>query len=58
MVWTTTWRADFFGSQGDTGWNQERLAREHPNFVHGCVKEEPPGASGLQEHLIAANNET
>lgn len=27
-------RADFFGPQGDTRWNQERLVREHPNFVH------------------------
>jgi CDP-paratose 2-epimerase len=27
-------RADFFGPQGDTRWNQECLVREHPNFVH------------------------
>ena len=58
MVWATTCVRTFFGPQGDTRWNQERLAREHPNFVHGCVKEEPPGASGFQEHLIVANNET
>jgi nucleoside-diphosphate-sugar epimerase len=54
-----------FGPQRDTRWNQERLVREHPNFVQhvfpeiapsGCVKEEPPGASGFQEYLIVANN--
>lgn len=27
-------RAVFFGQQGDTRWNQERLLKEVPNFVH------------------------
>jgi CDP-paratose 2-epimerase len=27
-------RADFFGPQGDTRWNQRRLAKEYPGFVH------------------------
>jgi CDP-paratose 2-epimerase len=27
-------RADFFGAQGDTRWNQKRLLDEHPGFVH------------------------
>jgi CDP-paratose 2-epimerase len=27
-------RAEFFGPQGDTRWNQRRLQREHPSFVH------------------------
>jgi CDP-paratose 2-epimerase len=27
-------RAVFFGPQGDTRWNQQRLARELPSFVH------------------------
>src|SRR3954471_2246239 len=27
-------RAVFFGPQGDTRWNQQRLARELPGFVH------------------------
>jgi CDP-paratose 2-epimerase len=27
-------RAVFFGSQGDTRWNQQRLSREIPGFVH------------------------
>lgn len=27
-------RADFFGPQGDTRWNQERLLREFPRFTH------------------------
>jgi CDP-paratose 2-epimerase len=27
-------RADFFGPQGDTRWNQARLQREYPSFVH------------------------
>jgi CDP-paratose 2-epimerase len=27
-------RAVFFGPQGDTRWNQERLRRELPGFVH------------------------
>lgn len=27
-------RAEFFGPQGDTRWNQERLIREYPNFTH------------------------
>jgi len=27
-------RADFFGPQGDTRWNQERLLRECPGFTH------------------------
>jgi CDP-paratose 2-epimerase len=27
-------RADFFGPQGDTRWNQARLARECPGFTH------------------------
>jgi len=27
-------RADFFGPQGDTRWNQRRLLSTHPNFSH------------------------
>jgi CDP-paratose 2-epimerase len=27
-------RADFFGSQGDTRWNQVRLVAQYPNFQH------------------------
>jgi CDP-paratose 2-epimerase len=27
-------RADFFGPQGDTRWNQERLKETYPNFHH------------------------
>jgi CDP-paratose 2-epimerase len=27
-------RADFFGPQGDTRWNQERLKTKHPRFQH------------------------
>jgi CDP-paratose 2-epimerase len=27
-------RADFFGPQGDTRWNQNRLSSLHPNFLH------------------------
>src|SRR5689334_23249594 len=27
-------RADFFGPQGDTRWNQRRLVELHPNFHH------------------------
>src|SRR5436190_577772 len=27
-------RADFFGPQGDTRWNQQRLAQEQPRFRH------------------------
>ena len=27
-------RAAFFGPQGDTRWNQQRLSRELPGFVH------------------------
>jgi CDP-paratose 2-epimerase len=27
-------RADFFGAQGDTRWNQARLLREYPQFEH------------------------
>ncbi len=27
-------RADFFGPQGDTRWNQRRLAEQFPNFEH------------------------
>ena len=27
-------RADFFGPQGDTRWNQERLLRQCPRFTH------------------------
>jgi CDP-paratose 2-epimerase len=27
-------RADFFGPQGDTRWNQQRLSTLHPNFHH------------------------
>src|SRR5262245_28133109 len=27
-------RASFFGPQGDTRWNQERLRTEHPEFTH------------------------
>src|SRR5689334_7055062 len=27
-------RAAFFGPAGDTRWNQQRLARELPSFVH------------------------
>ena len=27
-------RADFFGPQGDTRWNQARLRAEYPRFTH------------------------
>src|SRR5262245_52886849 len=27
-------RADFFGPDGDTRWNQQRLLREYPRFTH------------------------
>jgi CDP-paratose 2-epimerase len=27
-------RRDFFGPQGDTGWNRRRLEKEYPNFRH------------------------
>ena len=27
-------RADFFGAEGDTRWNQNRLAAKFPNFSH------------------------
>lgn len=27
-------RADFFGAEGDTRWNQQRLLCEHPRFTH------------------------
>ena len=27
-------RADFFGPQGDTRWNQQRLKALHPSFHH------------------------
>jgi CDP-paratose 2-epimerase len=27
-------RAEFFGTQGDTRWNQKRLVDEHPGYVH------------------------
>ena len=27
-------RADFFGTQGDTRWNQRRLMAAHPDFRH------------------------
>jgi CDP-paratose 2-epimerase len=27
-------RADFFGPQGDTRWNQRRLTEQFPNFIH------------------------
>jgi CDP-paratose 2-epimerase len=27
-------RADFFGPQGDTRWNQHRLVAEHTSFTH------------------------
>ncbi|HSZ71253.1 MAG TPA: NAD-dependent epimerase/dehydratase family protein [Cytophagaceae bacterium] len=27
-------RADFFGPQGDTRWNQQRLVNEYPRFTH------------------------
>lgn len=27
-------RADFFGPQGDTRWNQQRLQEKHPHFQH------------------------
>jgi CDP-paratose 2-epimerase len=27
-------RADFFGPAGDTRWNQQRLAHDHPSFSH------------------------
>jgi CDP-paratose 2-epimerase len=30
-------RADFFGPQGDTRWNQERLLAECPGFVHNEI---------------------
>jgi CDP-paratose 2-epimerase len=30
-------RADFFGPQGDTGWNLERLKTRYPGFTHHAV---------------------
>jgi CDP-paratose 2-epimerase len=30
-------RADFFGVQGDTRWNQKRLQEQFPNFIHNEV---------------------
>jgi CDP-paratose 2-epimerase len=30
-------RADFFGPQGDTRWNQQRLLDQFPNFIHNEI---------------------
>jgi CDP-paratose 2-epimerase len=30
-------RADFFGPQGDTRWNQQRLIEQFPNFTHAEI---------------------
>ena len=30
-------RADFFGPQGDTRWNQQRLIDRFPNFFHNEI---------------------
>ena len=40
-------RADFFGIQGDTRWNRERLQRECPGFVHHEVDVRDRGAIDL-----------
>ncbi len=41
-------RADFFGPQGDTRWNQRRLLADHPAFTHHeCDIRDRRGISGL-----------
>jgi len=44
-------RADFFGPQGDTRWNQERLIRDYPFFAHHEVdiRNRPEIAALLRE---------
>jgi CDP-paratose 2-epimerase len=45
-------RADFFGPQGDTRWNQRRLLADHPAFVHHeCDIRDRRGISGLLAQL-------
>jgi CDP-paratose 2-epimerase len=45
-------RADFFGPQGDTRWNQERLLRECPHFIHHEIDiRNRPGISMLLDQL-------
>jgi CDP-paratose 2-epimerase len=44
-------RADFFGPQGDTSWNTERLQKEYPNFHHRQldIRNRPGLADVVQE---------
>ena len=45
-------RADFFGPQGDTRWNQERLLRQCPRFTHHELDiRDRTGVLGLLEQL-------
>jgi CDP-paratose 2-epimerase len=45
-------RADFFGTQGDTRWNQKRLLASHPNFRHHELDiRDRPGVASLIETL-------
>ena len=45
-------RAVFFGTQGDTRWNQRRLERELPSFVHHELDiRDRPGVLGLMAEL-------
>jgi CDP-paratose 2-epimerase len=45
-------RADFFGPQGDTRWNQTRLVREYPHFTHHELDmRDRAGVTRLLEHL-------
>jgi CDP-paratose 2-epimerase len=45
-------RAVFFGPQGDTRWNQERLTRELPGFVHHELDiRDRPGVAALLKSL-------
>jgi CDP-paratose 2-epimerase len=45
-------RADFFGPQGDTRWNQKRLIEDFPSFSHVELDiRDRPGVSRLVEEL-------
>jgi CDP-paratose 2-epimerase len=45
-------RADFFGPQGDTRWNQQRLVQQFPRFVHHEIDiRNRPGISRLLSDL-------
>jgi len=43
-------RADFFGPAGDTRWNQERLSRELPSFIHHEI--DLRNRDGIRELLL------